>query len=196
MLTIKRMIPWLRAVLILAAVGLVVGLVTFAALQSQQAVLSGNMIESATAALQLSADGASFASSQQGFNFSGLIPGGPAMPTQFGGKPLWFKNAGNATLTIKAMIAIPPTVTGDVDLSKVFIVITPAVGGTAQTVSLAALQTANTSGGVSLNIPVISAGSQVQYNIQASMAADAFAGNSASIQNLNIVFVGSAYLPA
>lgn len=193
--TLKRMVPWLRAVLILAAVGLVVGRVTFAALQSQQAVLSGNMIESATAALQLSTDGANYASSQQGFNFSGLIPGGPAMPSQYGGKPLWFKNNGNATLTIKAMITTPPTVTGDVDLAKVFVVITPASGGTAQTVSLAALQAANSSGGVSLNIPVITAGSQVQYNIQASMATDAFAGNSASIQNLNIVFVGSAYLP-
>ncbi len=190
----KRFVPWLRAVLVLTAVGLIVGRVTFAALQSQQAVLAGNTIESATAALQLSTDGANYVSSVQGFTFSGLIPGGPAMPTQYGGKPLWFKNNGNATLSVKAMISTAPTITGDIDLSKVFVIFNPAGGGTAQTVSLAALQTGASNGGVALTMPVISPGAQVQYNIQVSMTADAFAGNSASIQNLNIVFVGAAYV--
>lgn len=194
MLTIKRYAPWLRAILILAAVGLIVGRVTFAALQSQQAVLAGNTIDSATAALQLSTDGANYVSSVQGFTFGGLVPGGPAMPSQFGGKPFWFKNTGNATLSVKAMITTAPNITGDVDLSKVFIVLNPAGGGTAQTVSLAALQSAATTGGVALTIAPMSPNAQVQFNIQASMAADAFSGNSASIQNLNIVFVGAAYV--
>lgn len=194
MLAIKRVAPWLRAVLVLAAVGLIVGRVTFAALQSQQAVLAGNTIESATAALQLATDGATFVSSVQGFTFSGLIPGGPAMPTQNNGKALWFKNSGNAPLSVKAMISTAPTVTGDIDLSKVFLVINPAGGGSSQTVSLAALQSAASTGGVALTTPVLAPGTQVQYNVQVSMAADAFSGNSASIQNLNIVFVGAAYI--
>ncbi len=194
MLTIKRFAPWMRAVLVLAAVGLIVGRVTFAALQSQQAVLAGNTIDSATAALQLSTTGADYTSSVQGFTFSGLIPGGPAMPTQYNGKALWFKNNGNATLSVKAMISTAPVITGDVDLSKVFLVINPASGGNSQTVSLAALQSAASTGGVGLNIPVILPGVQVQYSIQVSMAADAFTGNSASIQNLNVVFVGEAYI--
>jgi hypothetical protein len=192
--TIKRFAPWMRAVLVLAAVGLIVGRATFAALQSQQAVLAGNTIESATAALQLSTDGATYVSSVQGFTFAGLIPGGPAMPSQYGGKPLWFKNNGNATLAVKAMISTAPNITGDVDLTKVFVVLNPASGGAAQTISLAALQSAATNGGVTLTMPVITPGTQVQYNIQVSMAADAFTGNSATIQNLNIVFVGGAYV--
>ena len=191
---IKRYAPWLRAVVILVAVGLIAGRVTFAALQSQQAVLAGNTIESATAALQLSTDGANYVSSVQGFTFGGLVPGGPAMPTQYGGKPLWFKNNGNATLSVKAMISTAPSITGDIDLSKVFVIFNPASGGTAQTVSLAALQSASSTGGVALTMPVITPGTQVQYNIQVSMAADAFTGNSASIQNLNIVFVGAAFV--
>lgn len=193
--TLKKYAPWLRAVLILSAVGVIVGRVTFAALQSQQAILAGNTIESATAALQLSTDGGTFASSQQGFTFSGLVPGGQAMPSQNGGKPLWFKNTGNATLTIKGMISTAPNVTGDIDLSKVYILLTPT-GGTTQTISVAALQAAANNGGMTLNVPEIAPGVLAEYHIQVRMAEDAFSGNSATIQNLSLIFVGGASVPA
>jgi hypothetical protein len=194
--TIKRIAPWLRAIGVLAAVGVIIGRVTFAALQSQQAVLTGNTIESATAALQISTDGGNFATTQQGFSFSGVIPGGAAMPQQNGGRPLWFKNTGTAPIALKAMIASAPTTTGDIDLSKVFVVFTPAMGGSSQSVSLAALQQAAQSGGVAMSATNMGLNQQIEYSVQVSMANDAFSGNSATINDLNLVFVGAAVVSA
>ncbi len=194
MTNFERVKPWLRNIVAAMGVSAIVGGITFAALQSQQAILAGNTIDSATASLQLSIDGGNYANTQPGFAFTGLIPGGPAMPTETNGKPLWFKNNGSAPLSLQAMIINAPTTTGDIDLNKVFVVFTPVSGGTAQSVSVASLVAGATHGGVQLNIPALGAGNIVQYHIQVSMSADAFSSNTASIRDLNLAFSGNAYI--
>lgn len=184
---------WLRACVVMLIVGVTTSGVTYAALQSQQAVLSGNTIASATAALQISKDGGTYSSTANGFDFPGLVPGGPAQPSQYGGYPLWLKNNGSASLNVNISINGTPTTTGDIDLSKVSLVLTPVTGGgTAQTISLATLITNSTGGSTSLSIPALTPGTIMQYKVQVQMAADAFTGSSATISNLNLVFGGVA----
>lgn len=184
---------WLRLLVVMAIVGVVTTGVTYAALQSQQAILSGNTIESATAALQVSKDGGTYASSINGFDFPGLVPGGPAMPSQYGGYPIWFKNIGSAPLNMNVSVNGVPTTTGDVDLSKVSVILTPiGGGGTAQTISLAALIANSTGGTTAMTLPSVNPGVVIQYKLQVQMAADAFTGPNATITNLNLVFGGTA----
>ena len=66
----------------IAAVIILATGVTYAALISQQAKISGNTIATATANLKISGDGVSYSSSQQGFLYSGLVPGGPPAPSK------------------------------------------------------------------------------------------------------------------
>lgn len=118
MVSIVRVNPLVRAVLVVGAIaGLVVG-VTYAALSSS-ASLTGNTI-SATAGLQLSTDsGATYGSSIAGFPFEGVTPGDTTGVT----KNFKLKNAtttGMTGLTLK----IPTAVTftgGVVDGSKVHV---------------------------------------------------------------------------
>jgi len=70
----------IRAFGVMAAVAVIVSGVTFAALQSQQAKLTGNIIQTATANLQVSPNGSSYANSLDGFAFQNLVPGGVAVP--------------------------------------------------------------------------------------------------------------------
>lgn len=184
--------PLVRAIGVMAAVGIIATGVTYAALQSQQAILTGNTIESATAALQVSKDGGNYATTMTGFDFPNLVPGGPAVPITYGGYSVWFKNTGTAPLSLKMSIGSAPIVSGDVDLSKVFVVLTPNGGpGASQSFSLAALQAAYADGGTatSVSLPVSPAG--VSYKLQVSMAADAFSGPSATISQLDLVFMGA-----
>lgn len=184
---------WLRATVVMVLIGITTTGITYAALQSQQATLNGNTIESATAALQISKDGATYISTANGFDFSGLVPGGPAMPSQYGGYPLWLKNNGTASLNANLSINGTPTTTGDIDLSKVMLVLTPVSGGgTAQSISLATLIANSTGGSTSLTIPTLTPGATIQYKVQVQMASDAFSGSSASISNLNLVIGGVA----
>src|SRR6476661_7849270 len=72
-----------RAIATIAAVGVMVTGVTFAALQSQQAVLSGNTIQTASANLLIgtaSPTSTAFSNSHSGFSFTEIVPGGPAQP--------------------------------------------------------------------------------------------------------------------
>lgn len=180
---------WLRAVSVVGAI-IISSVVTYAALQSQQAVLSGNSIETATAALQLSLDGATYSSTRVGFTFGNIIPGGPAQPST--GNPIWFKNTGSAALNLRVSLNGTPTTTGDVDLSKVFVVLTPVTGGgTAQSLALDSLVSGTLTNGVAITAPAVAAGTIVQYKLQASMAADAFTGNGATVRNLDLVFIGT-----
>jgi hypothetical protein len=184
---------WLRLFGAVIIGGIVTTGVTYAALQSQQAILSGNTIASATAALQLSKDGGNYSSSATGFDFAGLVPGGAAMPTQTGGYPLWLKNTGSAPLNLNIAVSGTPTTTGDIDLSKVSLILTPVTGGgTAQTIPLSTLISNGTGATTALSVPTLTSGTTMQYKIQVQMAADAFTGSSATISNLNLVFAGTA----
>jgi hypothetical protein len=181
--------PLLRAVTIMGIIMIIVSGVTFAALQSQQAVLSGNTIESATADLKISLDGVTFASSHAGFDFSGVVPGGPAVPAA--GNSFYLKNSGTTTSQVKLAISTTPTNLSSVDLSKVSVVITHVPGGTSQTLTLASLLASYASGGTALT-DTLPAATTYQYKIQISMAADAFTGSGASLGNIDFVFIGAA----
>jgi len=70
--------PLARAIGVLSAVGIATTLVTFAAIQSTGNALTGNTIQTATAALQISTNSSSgpWTDSVPGFAFTGLVPGG------------------------------------------------------------------------------------------------------------------------
>src|SRR5438270_14076832 len=106
-----------RAVAVVAAVLIVVTGVTFAALQSQQIKLTGNTIQTATANLQVSLDGVNYASSQAGFNFTNLVPGGQPVPQS--GYNLFLKNSGGTPLALKFAVSSTPSNPDNVDLGKV-----------------------------------------------------------------------------
>jgi hypothetical protein len=81
----------------LAAVAILSG-ATFAALQSQPAVLQSNTIETANADLQISTNGVTYGKNLSGYDFSGLIPGGKPRPLN--GFPVYLKNVGSSQLSL------------------------------------------------------------------------------------------------
>jgi hypothetical protein len=181
--------PLMRAIAVMALVMMVVSGVTYAALQSQQAVLTGNTIESATADLKISTDNVTYTSSHTGFDFSAVVPGGPAVPAA--GYSFYLKNSGSTADQIKVGVSTTPTNLSGIDLSKVSVVITRVPGGTSQTFTLASLISTFADGGTALT-DTLGATSYSQYKIQVSMAPDAFTGSGASLGNIDFVFIGTA----
>ena len=181
---IKSHSPLLRAVGVLSTIGVMVTGVTFAALQSQQATLTGNTISSASADLRIGTSASTFAATRTGFNFQDIVPGGPAVPTD--GNTFYLKNYGSAPLNLKLATGAAPTNTSNADLSKVMFQVTRVDNNTTQTVSLQALAE-----GYALTDP-IGANAVVQYKLRASMASDAFSGSGASISGIDLVFSGTA----
>jgi len=165
--------------------------VAYAALQSQQVKLTGNTIQTASANLMISSDGTAYSSSQPGFSFTGIVPGGAAVPT--GGQKVYLKNTGNAAVALKFFVNSTPTNPDLVDLTKVNVIITPTTGGAAQTITLQSLITSQATGGATLNTPAsLAAGATTSYNITVSMATDAITGSSATIGSIDFVFTGLA----
>ena len=178
-----------RLLLITTALTVMVSGAAFAALQSQQSVLKGNTIQTATANLQLSSDGTTFASSLNGYSFNSLIPGGPPSPTV--GFPVYLKNAGSTNLAVKLTIPTALTNADNIDLTKVHLILTPFSGGVPQNIPLQDLITSATTGGVALTnssasrlLPNQTAG----FSMQVSMENDAFTGASASLSNIDFSF--------
>lgn len=182
--------PLLRSILVLSAIGIVVSAATFATLQSQQAVLAGNTINSATAALVVGTDGTTFGSSKSGFTFNNVVPGGSPVPAA--GDIAYLKNNGSSNLSIKLAVSSTPTNLNNVDLTKVFIEISRTETGFDQTYSLKSLVDSYTTGGTVLN-DVINSATTAQYLLRVSMNADAFNNtNGVTISGVDIVFTGLA----
>lgn len=181
--------PIIRAIVVMGAVLAIVSGVTYAALQSQQSVLTGNTIESATADLKISLNGTNFTGSQTGFDFSSVVPGGPAVPAA--GYTFYLKNSGTTNTQVKMGVSSTPTNLNNVDLTKVFVTILKYPGGTPQTMTLATLISSYSNGGTALT-DVLTAGATNTYHIQVSMAVDAFTGTGASLGNIDFVFVGTS----
>lgn len=177
----------------IAAIIILASGVTYAALQSQQVKLTGNTIETATANLQISADGSFFANTKVGFTFNNLIPGGGASP--WDGYSLWLKNSGGTPLNLKLAVSSIPTNPNNVDLTKLNVILTP-VGtnaGPSQSFTLQSLIDANTTGGVAVTSPEqLFVGNTQQYTIKVSMALDAITGSTASLGNIDFAFTGQA----
>jgi hypothetical protein len=179
-----------RAIGVAAAAVVVVSGVAFAVLQSQQDVLAGNTIETATANLQLSTDGVAYGNSHAGFDFSGLIPGGSAQPAA--GYMVYLKNSGNAPLALKLAVSSTPSNPANVDLNKVNIILTP-VSGTPQSFTLQSLMSAGNSGGAAITSPgQLFIGNTTHFTIQVSMAADAITGSGAALGSIDFAFSGQA----
>ncbi len=186
----KSLKQLLRASLVIGCVGLIVSAATFAVLQSQQAVLAGNTINSATAFLSVSTDNLAFNNSKPGFTFSGVVPGGAATPAA--GNPVYLKNNGSSNLSLKIAISSTPTNLNGVDLNKVFLEISRSDTGFSQSYSLKSLIDSYASGGTAMN-DVVTVGATGQYLLRVSMSADAFNGSSGvTISGIDIVFTGVA----
>lgn len=184
--------PITQAAGIIAALLVLISGVTFAALQSQQAKLTGNVIQTATANLQVSTDGSSYSNSQAGFAFANLVPGGQAVPAP--GYPLYLKNAGGTPLALKLAVSSTPSNPDNVDFAKVHVILIPATGNAQpQNFTLQALISSATTGGVALTSPsVLMPGSVQQFSVQISMDSDAVSGASATINNVDLSFGGTA----
>jgi hypothetical protein len=181
-----------RATGVTAAVVISVGGITFAALQSQQDVLMGNTIETATADLRLSTDGINYSNSHTGFDFNGLIPGGPAQPAT--GYPFYLKNAGNAPLGLKLAVSSVPSNPDNVDLGKVNVLLTTVGSGSGpQSFSLQSLLAGpGGGGGQSIATTSMPSGTTQQYKLQVSMASDAVNSPTASLGNIDFAFSATA----
>ncbi len=179
-----------RALLALIVVGVVVGGVTFAVLQSQAAVVRGNSIQTATANLQVSRTDSNFTDIADGYQFMAMIPGGQATPSF----PVYVKNTGSTKLALRVSVPGPLANTGNINLSKVHVILTfPESGNFEQTITLAELVAANASGGVPLDrYTALPAMSRAPMTIKVAMDADAYTGSGATIENFSFNFSGVA----
>ncbi|HSH18470.1 MAG TPA: hypothetical protein VK978_03730 [Candidatus Saccharimonadales bacterium] len=183
--------PLFRAITVIASVaGLVTG-VTYAALQSQQAVLTGNSIQSATADLRISGSGATYGTTATGFKFAEVIPG--AVATGPADDIFYLKNYGKPALDLKVAISSVPVNDSNVDLNKTYLVLTRQDTNSSQKLSIASLIAAHTTGGTALT-DNLAGGLAVQYKAQVAMDADAFTGQKADITGIDIVFSGTAVI--
>lgn len=180
--------PLMRAVMVVSSVAVLATGVTYAALQSKTASLTGNSISTATADLRIATgDGSSFSSTRAGFSFSSIVPGAAAAPVD--GNSFYLKNYGTAPMALKASIGTVPANTANVDLSKVYFVINRVDTNTSQKLSVASLVAANTSGGTALT-DNLAGGATAQYKTQVVMDDDAFSGQSATVSGIDLVFSG------
>lgn len=190
MLKLKSRQPLLRSIWSLLAVTIILTGVTFAALQSQTASLTGNTVSSATAFLLISNDGTTFNNTKSGFNFANIIPGGAAVSPTSGGV-FYLKNTGTANLSIKVAVSSTPSNPNNADLSKVFLVFTRVDNGTQTSFSVKSLVDSFAGGGVALG-DTISAGTTLEYTVKASMAIDAYNGFSgATVSGIDLSFSGT-----
>jgi hypothetical protein len=188
-----KMLPVLRAIGVLSAVGVVTSAVTFAALQSNGSALAGNTIQTATASLQISTQGSlnSFSQSVPGFNFTDLVPGGAAQPVA-NNYTVYLRNNGTAALKLHLSVPAPPQVSSGVDLSKVSVLLTPPNPGLGYAVPTQVIPLSSLiAGTVAVDSAVLNAGATTNFKIQVSMTADAVMGNSASITGLDLSFSGT-----
>jgi hypothetical protein len=185
-------LPFLRAGGVVAAVAVIVSGVTFAALQSQQVKLTGNSIQTATANLLVGSDGNNFATTQIGYAFGAIVPGGMATPAN--GYPVYLKNNGGTPLALKIGVSSTPSNLDSVDLTKVHVILSPdSGGGSPQNFTLQQLIASNSTGGQAILSPgELLPGQTVSYKLQVSMDIDAMTGSSAAINNVDFSFSGSA----
>lgn len=177
-----------RAIGVIGAVIVIMTGVTFAALQSPQVMLNNNSISSASADLRIGTSAASFAASRTGFSFTDLMPGGSPSPVD--GNSFFLKNYGTAPLTLHISIGSIPVNPSNVDLSKVSFVIMRVDTSVSQTFTIQSLVDSYVTGGVIMDGQLVG-GAVAEYKLRAVMTADAFSGQSASIDDLDLVFAGT-----
>ena len=181
--------PLLRAIMIIASVTILATGVTYAALQSQQAVLTGNSISTGTADLKIGTSATSFAASRAGFSFGNVIPGAVPSPTE--GNSFYLKNYGAPALALRVGVNTVPVNTANVDLSKVWVNLTRIDTSSTQKYALSALVSGGSTAPLAITDP-LAGGAAAQFKVQVSMEADAFTGQTADITGIDLVFTGVA----
>lgn len=193
----KKVSPLTRALGVFSAVAIIVGGVTYAALQSQ-ATLSDNTISSATATLQVNNtdNGGTFGTSDTGFQFTNLLPGAGYGDAQH----FDLKNAGTSNLQV-TVYATAGTVTGTLDKNKVHVKFTNQSLSTpgSAVYTLAQLE-ANYNGlpgvvGTDF-LDTSSPGEENTFDVQVKLDDGAVGGSGAANSGFNLVFTGTAYTPA
>ena len=184
MVSVQKINPVVRAILVVgAAAGLVVG-VTFAALNSQ-ATLTGNTI-SATAGLLLSTDeGTTFGGSVPGLNFSGVVLGDNSGVT----KTFKLKNAASSSMTLSLHVPTAPTFTGGtVDQNKVHVALactTPTLTMASTTLTTLVSTEANITG-------TLAAGNIADCSVTVTFDSDAvIGGTSVTSSAFDLRFTGT-----
>ena len=186
--TLAAFQPLARALIVVSAVAVLATGVTYAALQSKQAALTGNTISTATADLRIGTTELTFSNTRSGFDFTNIIPGTTPAPTE--GYSFYLKNYGKAPMVLKYAITTVPTNLSSVDLSKVYLSVTRVDTSATQKISIASLVAAESTGGITLTDNL--AGVTVaHYKTQVSMDDDAFSGTSATIGGIDLVFNGT-----
>ncbi len=187
--------PVVRAVLVIGGVAALVTGVTFAALDSSSASLTGNTVASATAELTVSTDNSVFGASRPGFSFADVVPGGDPAPAA--GKEFWLKNTGAVTLALTATVPTLPTpVPADLDYSKVHVIVTDPgadglLDGTNDTQVLDTTMSALGAGEVPLAGTLAPAPPNKKFFVQVSMDPGTFSGTNATIGAFSLVFNGT-----
>lgn len=187
----KSKTPIARAIGVISAVLIVVSGVTFAALQSQDAKLSGSRISSATASLLIGDNQNNFTDIRNGFDFTDVIPGGPAAPAE--GKPFNLLNQGSADLKLRAKLN--PNVFSQqqsTELNKVYIVIKDSMTNQSSEVSVGQLLNSYYDASpydLGLTIP---GGTDRGYSMQVRIDGDAVGNGRQQIvmQGLDLIFSG------
>lgn len=175
--------------LLIALITLVSG-VTYAALQSQDALVQNSTISSSIAALQLSSNGVDFTDSIPGFVFGNIKPGGQPMPNT--GYPVYIKNTGTTTVALTLAVKDTLAQTGNMDMSKVHVLVTPVqLGGTMQDILLSDLVAQSATGGVPLTqAKSLMTGASTGFFVQVSMEKDAVNGPGASLSHVDFAISG------
>ncbi len=180
--------PIARAIIVVSAVAVLATGVTYAALQSQTATLTGNSISTATADLRIGTSASTFNNTRTGFNFANIVPGAVPSPTE--GNSFYLKNYGTAPMALKVSIGTVPTNVSNVDLTKVYVVFTRVDTSASQKLSVASLVAGHTSGGSAVT-DVLAGGAIAQFKTQVVMDDDAFTGQSATVDGIDLVFTGT-----
>ncbi len=187
-ISLQRVNPVARAAMVIGAVMALVTGITFAALTST-ATLTNNTISSATADLQVSADGGTTFGNNvvSSFNFSGIVPGGaPSANSSFK-----LKNNGTGNMSVALMIPAATTFTvtpsGTVDKTKVDLAVACTTPTLSVTDTLANLEAGNVA-----VTGTLAAGETADCTVNASMDADAFTGSGATSSAFTLQFTGTA----
>lgn len=184
-LPLRRTKIMLASLLLSAAIVAVVGGFAYAILRSQTTHIEGNSITTASANIELSTDGMGYGSTVPGFNFANIVPGGAPVPAD--GHSVYVKNIGSTPLSL-TLSSAPSLVNQDnVDLSKVYVLVTATQGSTEQ---FTLHDLVNTQNGVALSMPGGLQAGQV-HMIKLQVAVDASVGQGLSLHNIRLSLSGA-----
>lgn len=193
MLRIRRINPVTRALAVFGVVATLVTGITYAAL-TNQASLTNNIISSATADLEVKSTG-EFAAQDAGFAFTGIVPGGPAVPVD--GNDFQLRNAGDVDLDIAMSVPTAPIFSGGTVVQSEVDVIVSCTAGTntfSLTEDLAALVAAHGTGGIPMSPDALphTTNNVADCTVKIQMSEDAITGSGSVSSNFfNIVFTAT-----